>query len=320
MICKICNNELISALEAREMMFGFKTYHPYFECSNCEALQIETVPVDLGKYYPDNYYSFKQHPNPDISTTLLRKIKSGYLLYNRNKILGSLLSVGYKIPEYIAWLKIAGVGYDDAILDAGSGNGDILTKMLRAGFTNLHGIDPFLKEEFISTNGNLKLLRRSIFDKQELDAFDLIMLNHSFEHMDDPQAIFQRLSALLKPGKMLLIRTPVNRSFASKKYKANWVDMDPPRHLVIHSNKSMQLLADKNGFILEQVVYDSTAFQFWGSEQYIKDIPLYHPQSYSVNKKTPLFTEKQIAGWELHAKELNKKGEGDQACFYLRKK
>ncbi|MEO6229299.1 MAG: class I SAM-dependent methyltransferase [Ferruginibacter sp.] len=199
--------------------------------------------------------------------------------------MGSLLSVGYKVPEYITWLKRTGIGYGDAILDVGSGNGDILTKMLQAGFTNLCGIDPFLKEEFISANGNLKLLERSIFDKQERDSFDLVMLNHSFEHMDDPQAIFQRVSELLKPAKMLLIRTPVNRSFASKKYKANWVDMDPPGHLVVHSNKSIQLLTDKNGFVLEQVVYDSTAFQFWGSEQYIKGIPLYHPQSYSVNKK-----------------------------------
>ncbi|MEO6229300.1 MAG: hypothetical protein ABJB11_04145 [Ferruginibacter sp.] len=80
MFCKICNNELTLALKAGEMMFGFKTFHTYFECGNCAALQIATVPGDLGKYYPDNYYSFKQHPDPSISTTLLRKIKSGYLL------------------------------------------------------------------------------------------------------------------------------------------------------------------------------------------------------------------------------------------------
>ncbi len=321
MICKICHIEIdTTPFEAKEMMFGFKTVHRYFKCNNCEALQIETVPADLDKYYPENYYSFKQHPDANIDTTLLRKIKSGYLLYGKNKILGSLLSIGYKIPEHIPWLKMAGVGYNDAILDVGSGNGDILTKYCKAGFTNLQGIDPFLKEEFVSASGKLKLLRKSIFDKQEFDAYDLVILNHSFEHMDEPQTIFQRLSELVKPGKILLIRTPVNKSVAAEKYKENWVDMDPPRHLVVHSQKSIQLLADKNGFELEKVVYDSTAFQFWGSEQYLKGISLHDEQSYAVNKKTTLFTESQIKEWKQKAEELNKSGEGDQACFYLRRK
>jgi SAM-dependent methyltransferase len=321
MICKICNSEIDAApFEVKEMMFGFKTVHRYYECGTCEALQIETVPADLGKYYPENYYSFKQYPDASIDTTWLRKVKSGHLLYGKNKIAGSLLSIGYKIPEHIPWLKIAGVGYDDAILDVGSGNGDILVKYCKAGFTNLQGIDPFLKQEFVAANGKLKLLRKSIFDKQELDAYDLVMLNHSFEHMDAPQAIFQRLSELVKPGKILLIRTPVNKSFASEKYKEDWVDMDPPRHLVVHSHKSIQLLAEKNGFSLEQVVYDSTAFQFWGSEQYLKGVSLHDAQSYAVNKKTTLFTESQIEEWKRQAKELNKSGKGDQACFYLRRK
>jgi SAM-dependent methyltransferase len=321
MICKICNKEITAdPFEVKEMMLGLKTRHTYYECADCEALQIETVPADPGRYYPDDYYSFSQHPESNIGTTFLRKQQSGYLLYNRNSILGPLLSIGYKVPDYIEWARTTGVGYDDAILDTGSGSGDILSKYCRAGFTNLHGIDPFLKQEFTSANGKLKLLRKSLFDVQVPATFDLVMLHHSLEHMDAPKAVFQRLAELVKPGKYLLIRTPVNKSFSSKKYKTDWVDWDPPRHLVVHSRKSMQLLAEKNGFELEKVVYDSTASQFWGSEQYIKGISLHDPQSYAVNKKTTLFTKSQIKEWEQQAAELNKKGEGDQACFYLKKK
>ena len=321
MICKICNKEIITAsIVVKEMMLGLKSRHSYYECTECETLQIETIPADLTRYYPDDYYSFSQLPESNIDSTFLRKQQSGYLLYNRNIILGSLLSIGYKISDYIEWSRITGVGYDDAILDVGSGSGSILSKFCRAGFTNLQGIDPFLKQEFISENGKLKLLRKSIFDEQSPSVFDLVMLHHSFEHMDAPQAVFQRLSELVKTGKYLLIRTPVNRSFSSKKYKTDWVDWDPPRHLVVHSRKSIQLLAVKNEFELEKVVYDSTAFQFWGSEQYMKGIPLNDPQSYDINKKSTLFTKTQLKEWELLATELNRKGEGDQACFYLRKK
>ena len=320
MVCKICNIEIDSAhVKVQEMMFGLKTVHTYYECNHCEALQIDTVPENLEKFYPDNYYSFKQQPDAAIDTTYLRKIKSSYLLFKKNKLPGFLLSIGYKVPEYTGWLKEAGVKYDDAILDIGSGSGEILAQYCKAGFTNLQGIDPFLKKEFISDNGKLKLLRRSVFDKQEPPSFDFVMLNHSFEHMDDPQDVFQRLAELVKPEKILLIRTPVNKSFASQKYGGNWVDMDPPRHLVVHSVKSMQLLAEKNGFQMEEIIFDSTAFQFWGSEQYKKGIPLFDPRSYSVNKSTGLFSKKQLKEWKEQSDELNKKGKGDQACFYLRK-
>ena len=321
MICKICNVEMETApVEAQEMMFGLRTIHIYYECNHCEALQIETVPENLGKYYPDNYYSFKQQTGADIDTTFLRKIKSGYLLFNKNKLAGYLLSIGYKVPEYTTWIKAAGIKYDDAILDIGSGSGDTLAQYCRAGFTNLQGIDPFLKQEFISANGKLRILRKSIFDKQEPAVFDFVMMNHSFEHMDQPKSVFQRLAELVKPGKFLLIRTPVNKSFASAKYGTNWVDWDPPRHLVVHSVKSIELLAQKNGFLTEQIIFDATAFQFWGSEQYKKGIPLYDQRSYAINKNTGLFSKKQIKKWKDQSDELNKKGQGDQACFYLRKK
>jgi hypothetical protein len=98
------------------------------------------------------------------------------------------------------------------------------------------------------------------------------------------------------------------------------VDWDAPRHLVVHSVKSIQLLAQLNSFELTQIVFDSTAFQFWGSEQYERGVPLYDSESYAVNKKTKLFTEAQMKNWQKEAEELNKKGRGDQACFYLRRK
>jgi SAM-dependent methyltransferase len=321
MTCKVCHHEMSRPnLEATEMMFGLKTRHEYYECSNCGALQIGEVPANLGDYYPANYYSFNQKPDPAIDTTFLRKLKSGYLIYHTNKIPGALLSIGYKVPEHIAWLKTTGVQYDDAILDVGSGSGDLLMKLCKAGFTNLTGTDPFLPADFVSANGKLKLLKRSVFEDQGQPAFDLVMLNHSFEHMDAPAKVFRRLGELVRPGKFLLVRTPVNRSFASVKYKADWVDMDPPRHLVVHSVKSMQLLAQANGFVMERIVFDSTAFQFWGSEQYIRGITLHDPRSLAVDKKSTIFSEDQKAAWKRQAGELNEKGEGDQACFYMRKK
>ena len=67
-----------------------------------------------------------------------------------------------------------------------------------------------------------------------------------------------------------------------------------------------------------KVTYDSTHFQFTGSEKYVNDIPLSAPEgkglAASVKRKAGNFI------FQLRANILNKDGLGDQAAFFLRKK
>jgi len=87
MVCRVCNSKIESGpILVKEMMFGFRTEHTYYECSNCEALVIETIPENLGQYYPDNYYSFNQQHPADIITKLLRKVKTMYNLHKKKRI------------------------------------------------------------------------------------------------------------------------------------------------------------------------------------------------------------------------------------------
>jgi hypothetical protein len=53
--------------------------------------------------------------------------------------------------------------------------------------------------------------------------------------------------------------------------------------------KSLRLLAEKAGFIVERVIYDSESFQFWASEQYIKNIPLTDERSYHGDIAASIF-------------------------------
>ena len=79
----------------------------------------------------------------------------------------------------------------------------------------------------------------------------------------------------------------------------------------------MKMLSRKAGFQIFDMEFDSTEFQFWGSEQYLKDIPLFSEKSYLVNKETSIFSQDQIADFNKEAEILNKEGDGDSACFYL---
>ena len=124
---------------------------------------------------------------------------------------------------------------------------------------------------------------------------------------------------VLNRGGHALIRIPVASSFAYAHYGADWAQLDAPRHHFLHSLKSIRLLAGQTGLELVDVVFDSTEFQFWASEQYIRDIPLKDDRSYAVNAAASLFSDEQIVHFRQRSIALNASGQGDSACFYLRK-
>lgn len=316
MQCRICGAiHEHRTYTAKEMMLGLRDQHRYFECRQCGCLQIVTIPSDLARYYPESYYSYSDASkagNP-LRQVLIR-LRDTYAATGQGQV-GRV--VQFLLPNTkLATLRPTGVSKATRILDVGCGAGHLLYSLREAGFKNLLGIDPFNRENIAYPNG-LKIEKRDIFSEQE--QWDVVMFHHSFEHLPDQRANLQQAFNILAPGGMALVRVPTVSSFAWQHYGVNWVQLDAPRHLYLHSVNSMQALAEKTGFIQEQVVYDSNALQFWGSEQYEQNIPLRDPRSYAEAPKNSPFSPAQISEFERRAGELNALNQGDQAAFYLRK-
>ena len=67
--CQICDSEnLSSPIELRETMFGTGEKFLYERCSGCGCLQIIKQPVDIAKYYPDNYYAYAPEATGVVQT------------------------------------------------------------------------------------------------------------------------------------------------------------------------------------------------------------------------------------------------------------
>jgi len=107
--------------------------------------------------------------------------------------------------------------------------------------------------------------------------------------MDEPERVLKELYRLLKIDRYLMIRIPVLPSYAFRKYGSNWVQIDAPRHQFIYTKRGIKILADKAGFQLVDVVFDSYEIQFWGSEQYLRGIHLMDSNSYGQNPKRFIF-------------------------------
>lgn len=316
MKCKICNNTNENMpYKAKEMMFGLKENFSYFQCSSCNCLQIADIPSDMSKYYPSDYYSFSLglvSGNP--VKEFIKNQRNKYAVLN-DSLIGKIL-YNYFPNETYKILSNLNLNKDKSILDVGCGNGAMLHSLKEIGFKNLLGADPFIQEEINYPNG-LKIVKKSIHEVE--GSWDVIMLHHSFEHMSDPAETLKSIEKLLSPTGCCLIRIPTSSSYAWEHYRTNWVQLDAPRHFFVHSLESMDLLTKEAGLFIENVIFDSDAFQFWGSEQYINDIPLFSSKSYAVNKKGSIFSNAQIMAFDKRAKELNKKNHGDSGAFFIRK-
>jgi hypothetical protein len=146
------------------------------------------------------------------------------------------------------------------------------------------------------------------------------MFHHSFEHLADPLETLKTATGLLAADGTIVVRIPVVSSYAWEGYGVAWVQLDAPRHVFLHSRKSMGRLAGAAGLRVERVVDDSTEFQFLGSELYLRDIPLTSEGgARNLDAGGSIFSPEEVEQFRRLTEELNAKGRGDQSAFYLKK-
>ncbi len=207
-----------------------------------------------------------------------------------------------------AWLDRAAATRNSRILDVGCGTGATLRRLVDQGFTHVFGVDPFI-DETVLHRGSTLVLKGTLDDVD--GEWDLIMFHHSLEHIEDQRRTIAHVARLLAPEGCCLIRVPVVSSYAWEEYQDRWVQLDAPRHLILHSVRSMTHLAQSAGLRVDAVVHDSNMFQFEGSELYRLDRPL-------SDLRPASFTRAQRREFAKRARRLNAEGRGDQAAFYLR--
>lgn len=319
--CRICESLESTNWTFKEMMFGLRHEFKYQECINCGCIQIKEYPQKIEKYYPENYYSFSNNnSNQNRLKNNFKEYKSLLLLYNHLVFKDIIGKFGKKtfapFKSNFQYLGNSNLRPWSSILDVGSGNGEFLSNLWRMGFSNLTGIDKFIKNDLV-------LFKQVHIWKKEIDdlkkKFDFITMHHVFEHMPHQKNVLKSLHAKLNRNGTIIIRIPiVNKAW--ELYHENWVQLDAPRHFYLHTINSFKLLAENCGFKVTKIEFDSYSFQFWGSEQYKLNIPIRNDnRSYAENIHTSIFTNIQISHWEQKAMEFNSHQLGDQAIFFLKK-
>jgi len=332
MRCRVCNAEEVHKhFSIQEMMFGTRESFDYFLCGNCGCLQISEIPADLKRHYPSNYYSLED--DRSARRTGLSAV-SRYLL--RQRVRAALFDKGHRIARFIGRgrpmpkiffesqpnvLKTSGLsGFDAKILDVGCGDAARwLRNLAQLGFNQLWGVNPFIKCS--RKDAGIILSKRNLADfaRERNGEFELVVFNHSLEHIPNQIETLSAAVRLLKRDGACVVRLPILPCSSWTKYGTNWVELDAPRHLYIHSHRSIKWLADKVGLNLHHVSYDTSAFEFYGSEQYLRDIALTDPRSYWVNPNSSLFSADQLKEFDRLAAQANRTATAGRAVFLFRR-
>ncbi|MCZ7554850.1 MAG: class I SAM-dependent methyltransferase [Bacteroidia bacterium] len=315
--CRFCeSSDGMSEHTVAEMMFGTGEHFAYHRCKHCGSMENREIPTDMSRHYPDGYYSFSTDPSlRNRVKQIAHRLRARHALWKRGGWPGRLLYHRFPDPM-LASLGMLGLNTSARILDVGCGSGSMLYTLGELGFARVLGVDPFAPQDILFPHG-AEIRKAGLGDVQE--TFDLVMFHHSFEHMEHPENVLAHGLRVLPPGGICLINTPNPVSEAWDTYGERWVQLDAPRHLFLPSPQGLEALATRIGFEVTNIRWNSTAFQFWGSEQYRMGIPLNDARSHAVNPASSPFSRQQIREWESMARVLNTNGRGDQYSICLRK-
>jgi 2-polyprenyl-3-methyl-5-hydroxy-6-metoxy-1,4-benzoquinol methylase len=145
------------------------------------------------------------------------------------------------------------------ILDIGCANGGLLGYLKELGYSNLYGIDPSPAcVENTQRNYGIEAAIGSLFKlPQNIGKFDIIILSHVLEHIQDIQSAIRSIEQLLHPEGYLYIEVPNAAEYIHHLY-APFQDFNT-EHINHFSEHYLNNLFQKESFInqeLKEKIFD----------------------------------------------------------------
>ena len=239
--CFICGSEMHPSLILSDERYETtpKKEFEIYECSECGLGKTHPLPDDLEKYYHSQYYDGLKEKK---KLSVIRKIHSKYenlvepddLLPNNGK---RLLAVGCGPGNKLAQLDLE--GWDCTGVEP--------NKEAAEYAISEHGLDV--------KNGTLSEVSADLAEEE----FDVIIFDHVFEHLPNPNKNLELCDELLAENGDLIIEVPNFDSWDRKLFGKYWGDHDVPRHIYHYTPDSLDRLLDTHGFNLVASSYDGRA-------------------------------------------------------------
>ncbi len=263
--CLLCGSEgTLLYQDLRDRLFGVPGTWALARCPKCHLVWLDPrpVPEDIGRFY----IGYASHIPPNGASgpfarfwkTVKRSVMAttlGYKTDGTNQGLGWLLSWVGLFREVGGgagmWLEASQRG---RLLDVGCGGGEFLAQMAELGW-EVVGVEP--------DEGAVKVARQNFGLEVNLgtletasvprNSFDAVTLQHVIEHVPDPVGLLKACRQALKPGGRLVVVTPNIESLGHRWFRRAWLHLDPPRHLLLFSPRTLRESARRAGLHVREV-------------------------------------------------------------------
>ena len=317
-VCKICGDQESRFLwKGKDRFYHLDGVFNLFRCRRCGLIFVYPFlsDVELVKYYPQNYYSYKSFKR--VSAPPDRKEpKAVYYLKHPLKAANAMI-----------YSKLLGQNADVAVpaggevLDVGCGDGRFLLEKRNNGY-RISGVD--ISESALS---RLKseapeavIYCGNLWDaKFPIEHFDLIHLSHVVEHVVHIDKLVSEIRRILKPGGRVAIQIPNAASLTFLLFGPLWIHLDVPRHVYVFSKKNLRRFFEDHSFYVEKVRTLENSFSVLGCLIYVWNALFGSRKRIDDTRK---FWDSEVMKLLLapYALAVNIAGVGDTMEFILTKK
>ena len=207
--CPLCKRDSRLYFRTRDLnrKITQENFH-YYHCSSCSLIFLSPIPNDLGKYYPNNYYSIPSSISELAKVAESERYKIDIVKQFASR--GRLLEIG---PAYGSFTYLAKqAGFDTEAIEMDSNCCRFISETI--GAKAIQSKDP---SEALKNVNN----------------YSVIALWHVIEHLPDPWKTLESLSDKLQPGGFLVIAAPNPDAFQFRVLGRLWPHVDAPRHLAL---------------------------------------------------------------------------------------
>lgn len=254
--CPLCGSRSKKHVFAiPDRLHGTPGEFSYSRCGFCRTVfqDPRVIDEDLPLCYPTDYYT---HSAPPAAAEI--ELPARHLPGARDTVRNNIMQAvqGSPAPGIAGKVgqALAGVRrmrerafYDHVIdelippcpgklraLDIGCGSGKLMAALVRAGW-EVEGVEWDGRAAEVARRTSGRPVQEGDFRLLDLPlgSFDLVVLSHVYEHLDDPVAGLKRLHDLLAPGGRVVLFYPNPESLEARTFGDAWFPWDPPRHLVL---------------------------------------------------------------------------------------
>jgi SAM-dependent methyltransferase len=253
--CPICGAELPRepAIRGVDRLLGTPGEYEVLVCAACgSGITSPFASEDeLGAYYGSTYGSHGE-PSGGVYARVFAALKRAQV--------ARLLR---RAPFSLALAQTHG-----RALDVGCARGDLAAGLIARGWS-VDGLEPSAAAAELASGRGVRVLGQTL-SRAPLapQAYDLVVLRHSLEHLPDPLADMRRVAGALRAGGRVVISLPNFASWQRALFGSRWFHLDLPRHRVHFTPASLRSLLERSGLAVTAELTSTSVLGLPASVQY----------------------------------------------------